>query len=648
MGRLSELRQKSGDMASVAMARGGEMSGSQFRAIGGPGPGGGVGYTDLFGSSKTRGGYANFRNWVHVCISAIARRLSAQSIMAGRYTGEESTKRGGRVSSKAWSADTGWRARVKRGGYPAKNLNLAQREWLAGLCEKFAIGDAGEVDVLPTHPVLQDLESPNHVQRHFEFWFSWVANLYLTGEAYVIAEPDGEEPDGTPKVTYWSVPTHWVIPQHDGALFSGYKIRVNDKATPEDIDAELVARHFFADPSDLKAALSPIVANIQAVEIDQYIQKSQVETYERGVIPNVLITVGNARTRDGKDTGKKPRLKGGQRRQVVNVVRRLWQHGTANGEPGIIDGFIDKIEKLSNSPQEMDWLQSGETAKSRIFQCFGVNPYVVGEVTGINKAQALVAEQAFCDGVVNPLLSSASQMLTAFCPFFYSESGVERDEIERGDLLVWFEKAEPGDEELELKRWESAAKLGFVSGSEFRSGVLGLGERDQIEGVNLNGLARTAQGAAAIAKLVADVQAHTIPVDAAALLATTVYGFDAAQAAELFPEPPEKQEPPPMLPGQQPPGLPAPSEGGDLDGGSDSEPDEETETGGERGVRTVGGFDRQDLKSFFKARAVAQQVEVAATLGLFFRGASGGDIVRAGGHGGPGVERLPGPEVREQ
>lgn len=632
MGKLAEIREAARTGADISAS----FRAAGLRGVGGDIAAGGAGGVAgmLYGNrNRDRGRYANFRGWVHTCIAAIARRFAAQSVRAGRYNGEENAGKSALTLAKG-----GWRARALAKSHPVSDLKqerlaaqrLAERGQVTplwALCKSLGFVQPSEVEVLPSHPVLQDLAKPNRVQGHFEFWFSWVANLYLTGESYIVGENDGTEPDGTPRVIFWSIPTHWVIPDHDGGLFTGYKIRVNDYDQPEPVPVESVARAYFPNPADLKGSLSPVLANILAVETDQDLQQSQRDTYSRGIIPNVLITVGKMRKRDGQDTGQRPRLSGGQRRQVVNVVNRLWKNTTANGDPGIIDGFIEKIERLSNSPQEMDWINSGEILKSRIFQAFGVNPYIVGEVTGVNKAQAVVAERAFCDGVVNPLLSNASRMLTDFVPAFYAEEGQERNELELGDLLVWFDASEPGDEELELKRWDSAAAKGFVSESEFRAGVLGLPVGEDGDGT-LTALARSAQGAAALAKLASDVQAHNLPLEAGKALARVLYGVPESILDEVFPEPPEKQPPPAMVPGQVP-GLPAPEGDGEQpaenDGESDGEPADDAGKGGRlvlSGRRTVAGYTRDDLKQFFATRAAGQQAEVAAVMSLFFRGAS--------------------------
>ena len=56
-------------------------------------------------------------------------------------------------------------------------------------------------------------------------------------------------------------------------------------------------------------------------------------------------------------------------------------------------GPLRTFEPSRNKPTEMDFLDSGNGhQESRIFQAFGVNPIIVGEIQGANRAQAAVAE----------------------------------------------------------------------------------------------------------------------------------------------------------------------------------------------------------------------------------------------------------------
>jgi phage portal protein BeeE len=120
--------------------------------------------------------------------------------------------------------------------------------------------------------------------------------------------------------------------------------------------------------------------------------------------------------------------------------------------------MIEGIDTLSTSPQEMDFLNSGQQTTSRILQAYGVNPIVVGEIVGANRAQAAVAEAAFVSCCVNPLLELMSQTLTRWVVPLFGEG-----------LMAWFTPAVANDAELQLKRYDAGLKHGAVTINEFRA-----------------------------------------------------------------------------------------------------------------------------------------------------------------------------------
>lgn len=141
----------------------------------------------------------------------------------------------------------------------------------------------------------------------------------------------------------------------------------------------------------------------------------------------------------------------------------------------ILDGMIEKIEPFTRAPKEMDFLESGSSVKSRIFQCFGVNPLIVGEIEGANRAQATVAEESFCSNTINPLLELMGQILTAFVAQRFAAPG-ER-------LVCWFDPCRAHDPEQSLKEWQAGLQYGAVSLNEYRTSILGLPPEDQFETV---------------------------------------------------------------------------------------------------------------------------------------------------------------------
>ena len=162
-------------------------------------------------------------------------------------------------------------------------------------------------------------------------------------------------------------------------------------------------------------------------------------------------------------TADMPVLEPEQRRELIQAILSVYEGAVNYNEPLIIDGMIEGVEKFTTTPQEMDFLASGDQVKSRILQAFGVNPIIVGEIAGANRAQAIVAEESFCENTVNPLIELLSESLTAWAAEFFAEP-----------LAAWIAPAVPHQAELDLQKWNAALRGGAVTVNEYRRNVLNL------------------------------------------------------------------------------------------------------------------------------------------------------------------------------
>lgn len=347
-----------------------------------------VGVADNLGSSgigglareaQSREAYSQFKLWVHASINVIARKVAGQSIMAGEQVGaEENPERAARMAMKEYAQRQSLHCgKIKR-----------QRDYLPASLRQAV--DFGNLEVLEQHPVLDHLARPNPVQRRAEFLYFSVANLLITGECYWVG---GEVGDGEFEV--WAIPTPWVTPKHKGGVFTGYDIQLGSHIE-RDVDPESVARTFIPDPADPKGAFSPLRAILSPVRVDAALVQSQEDMFERGINPNLIVTVGQSRGPDGKPTGRRPKLQGHQRRSFIRAIRAIWNEAVSAGEPAIVDGLIESVHKLHNTPREMDWMDSGKVVKDRVLQAYGVNPINLGQIDGANRAQAVEAEKSLC------------------------------------------------------------------------------------------------------------------------------------------------------------------------------------------------------------------------------------------------------------
>lgn len=387
--------------------------------------------------ARAREAYAQFKNWVYVSVNALAKRVARQAVCAGELVGASPN--------------------------PDRHVPPHRKNTIATFL-KAAVQNQ-TVEIFDDHLVLDVLHEPNRVQGKFEFMYSSVVNLLITGEAYWIAGlvRDGEENE--PRLELWSVPTNWVVPKHKDGLFSSFDIKIDGKKIAEDLPPEAVARTYYPHPTSMQMAWSPLLAMSTASQIDSHILSTQLQLFERGIFPNVVVSVGKVRGPDGKQSDRRPILRGHQRRQIIASIRELWNQTANAGEPAIVDGLIESVHKLSNNAQEMDFIGSGRPVKERIMQAYQVNEIFTGQIVGANRAQAVEAEKSVLGNAVNPLLDSFSETATRFLGPMFEEPA---------RLVVWFEQAEATDPDLHLKRWGEARKNDDVTGDEYRANVLGL------------------------------------------------------------------------------------------------------------------------------------------------------------------------------
>lgn len=405
-------------------------------------PAGGFGALSQFqqqGANRTR--YARFRGWVHSAIHALATRAGTQS------------------------ANVGYAKKQK----PPKKLRGVK-----------SVEDQREID--EDHPLLKSLERPNSMQRRPEFVYSFVANLCLTGWSFVIGDKV-EGDDGTERWQFYSLPTTWIVPDNEkGKPFSRFKIiNPNNPSVGSDtwFYRDQVAFAYIPNPADPLAAMSLTQAQEPAIEIDDKIQSSQTVFFDNGVFPSVIVTVGT-NPHPGVAPGVRPRLTAPQRRQVFAAIQGTMAGVHNYGNPAIVDGLIEKIERLQLTQQEMGWEKSEKVIRTRILSAFGVHPFILGEEMAGSYAQAFIVQDRFCERV-NGYLSQLSATMTDLC----------RSLVGDEDLYVWWENAKAVDPQMEDAKWEKARVRGDVDQNEYRS-YMGLPPDDDGEQAEIDRQSATA------------------------------------------------------------------------------------------------------------------------------------------------------------
>lgn len=451
--------------------------------------------------------YALYRGWVYSAINAIAVEAAGQPLMLGQ------------VSSKHLKGrPTGIKS------FGAKLPKFIQTK-----------AAEEEIDVVYEHALLDALSNPNPIQGLWQYTYSFVANLCLTGWSFIVIDDKGE--DGR---DYYSIPTNWIRPDHTKGAFAEFRIVNPTNPTAGDLSGPTFSRSqvrfaHLPNPGDLMSALSPATAQSLAISVDDQIQTSQESFFSNGIFPSVIITMGT-QPHPEVPAGVRPRLTQAQRRQVYGAIRKV-SGGIANyGNPAIIDGMIEKIERLSASQVEMGWEKSEQTVRTRILSAFGVHPFILGEQMPGSYAQAYIVQDRFFKRV-NTMLSMLGNLHTDHARE-YDDPG----------LLVWWEPCKALDPGMERSLWETARKNGDITQNEFRH-FMGLPPDDDGQDETID--KSISKDVIAVAQAVRGGQ--LAPEQATAIL--TGMGIPEKQAVEIAGEPaPQPVAPVPGAPGQ--PGVP--------------------------------------------------------------------------------------------
>jgi len=265
--------------------------------------------------------YEHFRGLVHACVNVIPMRVSGQRVCV--------------ASDRA---------------APATEMKTTK-----------AFGD--KLEPLPAHPVLDLLSTPNQLMSGSAMLQVTVASLELTGRALLWITLDEEN-----HVIILPIPVSWIVnvPSTRTRIL-GFEIRYPHAEKTITIPADQAVYLRYPDPSSPWGHVSPLAAMADAVMCDAKISDAQYKVFERGPWPSHALVVGPQPVPPGASgPAMRPHLTPEQRQQLVTAFTAAYSGTVALGKPIILDGMIERVEKLSLSPNEMAFLQSAKLTKERI------------------------------------------------------------------------------------------------------------------------------------------------------------------------------------------------------------------------------------------------------------------------------------------
>lgn len=435
-------------------------------------------FSSLFGANEANSDYEKFTGWSYVAINAIAKRAARQNPRMAR---SEASVDKSTTFVKSYNSKIAGGSRVLKSH---ERFQIFRNRHTPPHIKGHS--DNQSIVMIDQHSLLDSIMHPNDIMTKWSLFYVTVASLELTGRAYWWFYRSEKQ-----DIYIWPIPSSWVSPISDaGGVHRAYKVMPPNSARAFEIDASEIAPFRLPDPANPTQSISPLRTQMQSVELDGLIQTAQTVSMKQGIFPGVILKTGRLPDMPGGIHGQRPVLTPDQRRDIATAIRGAYQGVRNFNEPFIIDGLIEGVEPFTNKPIEMAFQDSGKDVKSRIFGAFGLNPIVIGEIAGANRAQASVAEDNFVSNVVNPLLEMIGEVIT----FWIGRNEIFSDIGSDRNVFMWIDPAEAHDADVRIAEWRLALRFGCVRRNEYRANILGLPPEEEFESVPQVGVARGGDG----------------------------------------------------------------------------------------------------------------------------------------------------------
>lgn len=364
------------------------------------------------------------------------------------------------------------REKAYAGDELAASRDLRHKAWLK-TAPAFIKSLEESVDVLEDHPFLRRLSRPNDYQTASSLLWCTAFSLCACGESIWLLDYDEQAKD---LAAIYYLPRTWVTPVESGGNpFAAYRLTVPGQFA--DPDAQPIPGKYVVHVMTPNAA-NPVVPHSStaaqglAIATDAEIQAAQLAVTKNITKPGMLVVVGEVESAVGGKS-QRPELTADQRRDITAQVRLHYQTASRVGDPLVLDRLIQDVRPYMPQPSDLDYQGGSSVISARIYQGYGTNPIVAGQVQSGNRAQALVAHESMDWLQVNPLATLIGEAMTAkIGPLYGSENAGK-------SLVIWIDPARAKDPELMQKRFDSVAKFGVLTKGQMRE-YLATGEYEYV------------------------------------------------------------------------------------------------------------------------------------------------------------------------
>ena len=370
-------------------------------------------------------------------------------------------------------------------GLRSKALSLpTTRERRAALCQlsgkflskslrqKALANIQGHEDLEPAphdHPLYTLLEKPNALQCAWQFQYTTLMYLELTGITYFWIIRDRE---GLP-VELWVLPSQWVFPRSGPDPKTGkpriiayYEVRPAAGYVSTDygmgwfpggggrmeIPAEDIIQISYPNPVNFFDGFSPVTAQATWIDASEGIDNSRVAHFQNGAFPGVAVEI---------DVGTKAPSEEQIKRAQADIAAK-YVGVRKTGQPVILGPGM-KMVPLKQTPEEMDYVNSAEQMRKHQMAGHRVGPSVIGMAEHGTFASMIADRAGFHQSVMKPKVTLIGQVCTLQLARCYDP-----------DLVWYWFDSTPEDPDLTLRQHQVGLQYSCLAPNEYRQDVLHL------------------------------------------------------------------------------------------------------------------------------------------------------------------------------
>ena len=240
----------------------------------------------------------------------------------------------------------------------------------------------------PSHPLQRLLDNPNPEMSTGELMRLLICHLDLAGNAFWEKIRGGN--GGLPQELWPVMPFISVTTNTDGTI-NTYKNTRTNKVYP----ADDICQFKYTNPDNYYFGQSPLQPAGKAVDVDNAGQEWQKVSMQNRAVPDYAISFDTDLTAEQYD-------------QADKVIKSKTGTGSAR-EPLVLSKA--KIQQLSLSPVEMDFMNTRRFSREEVCSVYGVPSALIAEMNEANLSNAETARKVFWLDTILPLMDELKDSL---------------------------------------------------------------------------------------------------------------------------------------------------------------------------------------------------------------------------------------------